>query len=477
MRSGKSLLPMALITLVLGAFIFFYEKDLPSTDERREQAKKVLNLEADEVTGLEITWDGRRAVLAKESAEAPENGDAPATTWRLVEPMEARADGFQVNGLLNSLLDLEHRRELDTVDAAESGLDEPEVRVRLTTEDGDSAEFLLGAELPASQDRFAAVEGREGAYVVSATTVLPQLRIEPGEWRDKKLFTAPRTTITRLTLEDARGRRVLARRGDEFWLEEPMEDLADEDQVNALLGDLTGLTATRFVDDLLIDPASYGLDPALSVVTVEIEGEETPYRLELGTPIPLANLEDALSADPASTEDTVYAYAEGQLVELQTQLHQSTARPAQAWRSRAWTPLQVFQIEGATFLYSTGETEIRREGPDWLRNEERIDYSAASDLLYAVAEIRGETVIEASQAVAEGNDLKNPDLTLTLASEDGEQVLYLYNTELGALATREGRDAVLVLDQESAERLWDQLGAVRSAEVLPEEDGEVDGAS
>ncbi|MEM7354282.1 MAG: hypothetical protein AAF657_25985, partial [Acidobacteriota bacterium] len=62
----KTLLALSLLVAGLGAFIFLYEKDLPSTDERLERAKRVLQLEADEIDSLEIAWDGQTVRLERQ---------------------------------------------------------------------------------------------------------------------------------------------------------------------------------------------------------------------------------------------------------------------------------------------------------------------------------------------------------------------------------------------------------------------------
>lgn len=95
----KTLLILALVVLVLGAFIWFYERDLPGSEERAEQAKKVLGgLESRDVEAVEIAWEDRRVRLERPTPEEAENGDGkdagedgaedafPEERWRLVEP-------------------------------------------------------------------------------------------------------------------------------------------------------------------------------------------------------------------------------------------------------------------------------------------------------------------------------------------------------------------------------------------------------
>ncbi|KAB2959384.1 MAG: hypothetical protein F9K16_12475, partial [Thermoanaerobaculia bacterium] len=59
---------LAPVVAALAAFVVFVERDLPSTDARRERAGQLVRLEPDEVTRLAITWQGAEVRL--ESADA-----------------------------------------------------------------------------------------------------------------------------------------------------------------------------------------------------------------------------------------------------------------------------------------------------------------------------------------------------------------------------------------------------------------------
>lgn len=456
----KTLLVMFGLIAVLGAFIVFYEKELPSTDERVELEKKVLGIEGDEVSALTISWDGQKVRLERQEPAAEKNleeaaeeaavGLTPQAVWRLVEPFAARADGAEVERLITSLVGLEHQRVLAEVDREAAGLTSPALRVTLDTEEGAS-ELLFGAEIPASSTRIAGLTGREDAYVVDSALV-DDLKKEPGAWRDKKLFTETRGEIERVTLEQAGERLILARRGEDFWVESPFVDQADGEAVNTLLSAVTGLTVTTFLDQPLLDPGAIGLEPAASVLEVKLQGREQPFRLELG--------------ESVDGEGVRYGRAEGELFELDAGLASSFSTLPGAWRSRDWAALQVFQINSATFTDAAGTTTIRRQEAEWLRGEDKIDYTIASDLLYAVAEAKAERVLDITGALAA------PDLTVLLATEDREETLYLYTTDEGAMASREGREAILALSVEAAEEVRAKLEAVRDVEVLVEEEGE-----
>ncbi|HEX9731389.1 MAG TPA: DUF4340 domain-containing protein [Thermoanaerobaculia bacterium] len=474
--NARTLLVLTVLAAVLGAFIYFVERDLPTTDERREQEKKVLSLEQDDVTAVEIAWDEETVRLEREDPPAAEEegegeeDDAffarPQPEWNLVAPRRARADRNLVDDLLRDLTALEKERTEVGVDRAEAGLDAPRARVTLVTAGAETV-LEVGAELPASSDMLIAVAGRDEVYQV-ASSVWTDLTREAGDWRDKKLFTATRADVDRVRLTSGGAEVLLAERGDVFWIESPITDLADEEHVNGLLNEITGLTASRFLDDPERTPVELGLEPPAHVLEVVLEGREEPYRLALGEP---EEEEEGEAQEGAAR--TVHARAGEQLVELSTRLVDAFRRPPEAWRSRAWTPIQVYRVESARFADAGGEVEVTREEGDWLRGEDRVDYSAVSDLLYAVADADADEVVSRDEAAARGHALEKPAIEVTLVMEDAEESLALYPTVDGlAAATREGRDAVLLLPSSAVEEVTAKLAALRAAEPLADEEEE-----
>ncbi len=470
----KTLLALTVAVLALGAFIFFYEKDLPSTDERVELAKKVLRLESDTVESLLIEWGDQSVRLERQRPAASDEDDeidsaasGSSDSWRLVSPLDARADRAGVDGLIDSLADLEFTRSIEDFDRGELGLDDPRARVTITTKSAQNV-LEIGAELPASSDMVVAVKGGAKAYTV-ASTLFDDLTQEPGEWRDKKLFDGLRGDIDRISLNPSSPSEkvLLARRGDHFWIESPITDRADEDLTNTLLSELTGLRAEAFVDEPMLTPEGMGLEPPQGVLEVVLTGRDLPFRLDLGS--------------TTGEEGVIYGRADSQQFEVKTRLTESLKAAAADWRSKSWTSLQVFKIETARFESAEGPLEISRDGADWKRGEDRVSYTAVSDLLYPITEVKGERVLDRDAAIAAGYDLENASLTITLSTQEGEEgeeeleaeKLRLFHPVDGFTAATSGnRDAVLLLDGDRTTEILDKLAALRDAEPLPNEDEE-----
>src|SRR5436305_723250 len=333
----RTLLVLLALVLGLGAFIWLYERKLPSSEERETLGKKVFALEKGDVTAVAIEAPKGSVRLERSPAPKPAKGKKgetaaePAADWRLVRPLAARADAFAVDRLLDAVTSLQKSRTLDDVDPKAVGLDKPRATVRLTTKDGEKV-LRIGAEVPPGGSTIAGVEGRKGAYVVS-DAVLSEVDKAPGEWRDHQVFRGNRDAVLRITLTGGpEGPVVLARRRGGFWMEHPVADRADRDLVDGLLSDLTGLTADRFLDGPQ-NLAALGLNPPKGAVDVVFSDGTPPARVELGSSV----------TGPAAPEgqpagELAYGKVGDTVFELRTRLGESVRRAPVDWPARQLSP-------------------------------------------------------------------------------------------------------------------------------------------
>lgn len=461
----RALLVLAVVVAALGAFIWFVERDLPSTDERGARAKRVLPLEVEEVTALEIRVEG--AVTRLERAEAPaasggeeedENVlDVPAPVeWRLVAPLSARADADAVSDLIDELTGLEKERTLEDVEPADLGLDPPRASVTLTA-GGEDHVLRVGESVPASSNLIVGVDDRAEAFVV-ADSFWEALVQPAGDWRSREAFAADRDDIEAIELRGAV--EVRLRRDDEvFRVEAPYRDEASEEKVGDLMAALTGLEIATFLDGPL-DPQALGLAPPAATVTVRLAGDDAPVEIAVGSPVG-----DDESARNVALGDQHFT-AETELVDL------AGLDPAM-WRSTAWSRLEVYEIDAVEVRRDGATMKLERVAGDWRRDGAEIAYATASDLLYAVRDAKTLGVGDRETLSLVGEPL----VELTLTSADRSETLRLYPaTPGGHPAEREGRQALVLVDGVSVADLLAKIDAVEDTEPIaaPDPDGASD---
>lgn len=457
----RTLLVLLVLVAGLGSFIWFYERELPSSEERAKLEKRVLQVEKDDVTA--VTLQSEAGTVRMEKVELPaqeeektdeeELDTTPDSEWHLLQPLKARADAFAVDGLLDALTALEQTRVLDDVDPKQAGLDKPRATVRLKTDEGETV-LKIGAADPMGGSTLASIEGvdgRKGTFVVS-DSILAEIQRQPGDWRDRQMYRGDRDEVRRITLSTGGVGVVLVAKGDVFHVERPIADRADREKVDDLFAELSGLTAERFVDRPLGQPRA--------VVEVAFK-QGPPVRIEVGGPVESSPEEEPTAAS------AVQARVGGQAFEARTRLAEIAARPAAEWRSQTLSGLDVFQVESATVQDGQGKLTLQRAEPDWKRGEETISYLPVSDFLFALVQARAERLLSPAEAAALGIAGK-PALTVVLKSKDvGEETLTLYPpVAAGVPARATGRDLVLLLPAGTLGEVQGKLAEVRKAKPL-----------
>lgn len=456
----RTLAVLAAVVAALAAFIFFFEKDLPSSEERAERAKKAVDLAAAEVTRLEIDWSGKRVRFEREDppdgggkGEASPPAFSPPSRWRLVEPLRADADSATVRQLVEDLVGLSTVRALEGAAAKDVGLEPPRGTVTLGTAKRE-AKLAIGGAVPASANVVVQASGHDGFLVVPGGFV-DRLARAPGDWRSRDVVTASRDEIERVTLKKPGATPILlAKRGETQWIESPIADVASRDLADRLFGALTGTKIEKFLDDPVPPATATGLDAPAGTIELVLKGKSEPLAIAIGGAV-------------ADQPDWRYLRAGGQTFESAAKLAEFLDRPPADWRSPAWATTELYGVERFDVEDAGGKTQFSRSAGDWLRDGKKIPYTPVSDLLYAVTSAKAERVSAKAEAAPRASGAAR--LTVRLFDKEGKEetlVLFPPDAHGAATATTSAREVVLDLPANNVSEVLDKLAAVRKAEPV-----------
>jgi hypothetical protein len=90
----RTLLVLLVVVLGVSAFIQFYERKLPSSEERAKLGNRVLGVEKDDIQAIEIVRNGQtvrleRVPAAKKKERRPAS-PSRSPAWRAPEPWSIR---------------------------------------------------------------------------------------------------------------------------------------------------------------------------------------------------------------------------------------------------------------------------------------------------------------------------------------------------------------------------------------------------
>lgn len=447
----KNLVILAAVVILVGAYIFLFERHQPTSDEARRDAEKVLQgLETDDVKELLVIGPEGRVRLEKTDDD-----------WWLREPFLYPADGPTVSSTLSTLAGLtaDRRLPIDAVDVAEFGLEAPDSEVKLTLEDGSDIAFAVGGEMPLGSKRPVRLAGSDEIAIASGW-FMNDLERDVDDWRSREVTDLSVDQVASIEIEAGTDTIRAVHVGDAWRLLSPVEDVGDRDHLEALVSDLGALRIEEFLDSD-VDAGPLGLDaPEYSVMVVRADGGE-PLRLDLG-----ATREGAGGAEVACRRgDGDYFWAADR---VRTRLSKAPV----LWRSKKVADFETWSVGGLRL--STGDDSVELEKVDFKWRfagaAGEADQPRVSDRLNALSDLEA-TDYDLMAPVT--GEMGRAEIVLDPEGEEGEPkeitlVFFAPLSEGGKAMVRvTGRETLMGVDAEAVESIFADFDALRpTAEIV-----------
>lgn len=361
--STKKLLFLTGVFFALFAFVFFYERHQPTSEERAQAARRLLDFKTDDVTAVSLERPDLPKVELKRGAKG---------SWTLVADPPGRADAFVADALVSDLSRLELVGDVESrFDPKEYGLDAPRGKATLVFSDGSKRTVAFGKEIPGT-DATAASEGNRMGAVRSAP--LATLNKPVNEFRSKRLLDTPVSEITKVTLVKGPNRIVLARDAGDAktppgpWrIESPVADLASGAFVERLLSDLSSAQISDFPPVSATDLPRIGLAPPAAVVTLQ-KGTDVVAKLSFG-------------AAKADAPGKIFARDDGLAVVVDDRVQEEIGQELSAFREVRLLPVDAFRVRRVQFESGDLWAGADRAEGEWRSGERTAAASIVEGLL------------------------------------------------------------------------------------------------
>lgn len=279
MRS-KTTLYLFLAVVVLGAYIYFFERQTVGTRQTEAEARRAVSIAPDRISYLRLETTNCAVELAREGGE-----------WMLVQPVRARASFAAVQRLL---MELAHLPRGEVITGAEQkrhrltpaayGLDHPRARITF----GDAMHrrtILVGRDAPLGGQLYFRESTRED-IVATSTNLLNLLPVSASALRDRNLIRVPPERVQRVELTTPDRFLLISRQRDGNWMvQQPVSGRASATMAMQWLDALYHLAAADFITDAPSDGAAFGLDAPALKITLWTDDKEAETILSIGNPI------------------------------------------------------------------------------------------------------------------------------------------------------------------------------------------------
>ena len=286
---------LLIIAILIGGYIYFIDKTIPTSDERESAGKKVFGfMKADDITNIEInapnasqlTLVGAATpstpttiaiICTKTPGKSTEGGE-----WLMTQPVNTKADKSVLDNVASQLANLEKRDTIkEAGNLATYGLAQPTITISFKTQ-ANSYIVKLGRAAPLNIGVYAAVEGDKNIYVVPQSFA-DSINKPVADFRHKRIFDTSSYDMASLKFVYPNQAIELQKAGDQWWIIHPVADSADQNKIRDVLTQMGTLSVSTFVADNETDLAAYGLDkPALKLVVPDPKDPKKTETLLVG---------------------------------------------------------------------------------------------------------------------------------------------------------------------------------------------------
>jgi len=439
----KNLVILAAVVIVVGAYVFLFERHQPTSEDAQQEAEKVLqDFDRDDVEAIEIESEAGRVRLEKTGEE-----------WRLRKPLDFPADDSVVSSTLGSLANLSADRRLaaEEVDPVEYGLEEPVAEVTLGMADGSERTLTVGDELPLGSKRAVLLDGG-GEVIIASGWFVSDLEREVDDWRSRDVIDFLEDDVASIDIDSGPDSIRAVRLEDHWQLLRPLEDMADGDHLGGVISDLRSMRIEEFLADD-VDPEELGLElPEYELVVVRTDGGE-PLRLDLG-----------VTRESESGIEVACRRGEGEYFWASERVLTRLSKAPVLWRAKKVMPFETWDAVEFSVRTPDGTASLVHDGNFW-----RFPDAAEANLSAVQERLRNLAELEASDY-----DLMAP-LTLEMGSvevvleaeDDGERPVLTFAfyapLEEGGRAMVEvsGRNNVMGVEVADVEAILNDLDALR----------------
>ncbi|HEA64519.1 MAG TPA: DUF4340 domain-containing protein [Candidatus Aminicenantes bacterium] len=275
----KTTIILFAIFLVLLAFVLFFEyKGMGEKDEE----EKLLALSSDDVQKITFKKEDETISFQKD-----EEGE-----WLITEPLDAKADKYEVDRLASDFSDLNIERVVDEEPEELEKYGIPQKEISLWFKDKDEpVKILIGMENPLGNTFFAKRDD-ETKVVLIPSHLKSLMEKSLFDFREKNIFKFEAEDVKTVKLRAKQTRWQASKKGEEWFFKNPVNALAQSSEIDDILSSLSNLKAKEFMSEekKKDDIKEYGLD-------------RPEFEIIIG--MPLANQEVTFSLH--KEEDKLYA--------------------------------------------------------------------------------------------------------------------------------------------------------------------------
>ncbi|MBA7606089.1 hypothetical protein ES703_13228 [subsurface metagenome] len=301
----KTTIILFAIFIVLLVFVLFFEF---KGKGEKDEGEKLLALSSDDVQKVTFKKEDETITFQKD-----EEGE-----WLITEPLEAKADKYEVDRLADDFSNLRIERVVEEVPEKIEKYGIPQKEIILWFKDKDEPiKILIGMENTLGNTFFAKRDD-ETRVVLIPSSLKSLMEKSLFDFREKNIFKFEADDVKNVKLRAKKTLWVASKKGEEWFFRNPVNALAKTSKIDDILSSLSNLKAKEFVSEEKKkgDVKKYGLDRPEYEITLgmPLENQEVTFSLHKEEDKLYATT--SLSTKIVETEDNLLSDLEKEAEEL-----------------------------------------------------------------------------------------------------------------------------------------------------------------
>jgi len=411
---SKTTLILLVITAAVFAYMFFYERKAPTTEEAKRQAQNVVNFSREKIDGIVVQNGDDKIDLRRRDKK-----------WRLETPIKDQADSSLIENLL---LDLESWQKDATIPAKELeadksklneyGLSKPKLRLKLRGEDAPP-EILFGKDAALEGKMYVRLENSKETFL-AAQSIKKEIEKKAAEFRDRKLTDLITAQVSRVVLKTATGEMELQKKGDHWEIVKPLRARGDDQKIADLIAQMTTARIQQFVADDRGDLHPYGLAEPRGSITLFAQEDKSAGRTDSSRGEQGQVLQ--IGGAPEKEKDQVYVRfsARAFVYTLPKKIEEILNTKPNDVRDRHLVRIDTNILDRITIdAPGKGKTVLARKEENWTIASRKNVPANSSEVRRLIDTVQNEQVTKFAEEVASDlpkYGLDRPQLQLTFSS-------------------------------------------------------------
>lgn len=146
------------IFAILFLFVYFYEKDRVIVDENEIETHQVIQLNQENIKQIKFSYENKVTIVKKDDDK-----------WQITKPIKYQARTQKIEEVIVELNNLESEQKFIAEKLSDYGLDDPTTQVKVTTNDDEQIEIILGNLNPQQDKVYLKTSLGDEIYLVDST--------------------------------------------------------------------------------------------------------------------------------------------------------------------------------------------------------------------------------------------------------------------------------------------------------------------